>query len=129
MLLAVAERILQTKPFTIVECSSGVSTVVAARCCQLVGHGHVFSLEHEAEYAEKTRQQLVKHGLEQWATVFHSPLVSVGDGRRWYSDDVLPADLPPTSQREPAVALPGLSASEIQDGRRSHAAAGRCRPA
>ncbi len=95
MLLAVAERILQTKPFTIVECSSGVSTVVAARCCQLVGHGHVFSLEHEAEYAEKTRQQLVKHGLEQWATVFHSPLVSVGDGRRWYSDDVLPADLPP----------------------------------
>lgn len=95
MLLAVAERILQTEPLTIVECSSGVSTVVAARSCQLVGHGHVFSLEHESKYAEQTRQELIKHGLQAWATVFHAPLVSIGDGRRWYSDEVLPGDLPP----------------------------------
>lgn len=95
MLLAVAERILQTKPVTILECSSGVSTVVAARCCQIVGHGHVFSLEHEGEYAEKTRRELMKHGLQDWATVYHAPLVPVSAGQRWYSDAVLPADLPP----------------------------------
>jgi hypothetical protein len=40
-LLQVADRILSTKPATIVECGSGVSTIVAARCAQLNQRGHV----------------------------------------------------------------------------------------
>jgi predicted O-methyltransferase YrrM len=95
MLLAVAGRIIATKPGVVVECSSGVSTVVIARCCELNGGGHVYSLEHEAEYADKTRALLERHGLERWATVLHAPLTSGGDGAMWYRDSALPADLPP----------------------------------
>lgn len=42
-LLAAAEEALYLKPKTVMECSSGVSTVVMARCLQMNGVGHVYS--------------------------------------------------------------------------------------
>jgi len=59
-LLLLAEHALQHKPDCIVECSSGASTVVLAQCAKLNGHGHILSLEHDAHYAKKTRQLLIK---------------------------------------------------------------------
>jgi predicted O-methyltransferase YrrM len=93
-LLALADELLERQPTTVLECSSGVSTVVAARCMQLNGRGHVYSLEHEAEYATKTRQLLAQYGLSEWATVVNAPLTN-GAGAPWYSLDSLPNDLPP----------------------------------
>lgn len=89
-LLQVAQHLLKCRPAMIAECSSGVSTLVAARCCQLNGQGHVYSLEHEEQYAEKTRSLLREHGLEAWATVIHAPLARGKDGLVWYQDDKLP---------------------------------------
>lgn len=94
-LLALAERVFATKPMTVVECSSGVSTVVAARCLQQLGSGHVYSLEHDEAYAEKTRALLAQHGLSEWATVLAAPLQLGSEGTPWYQDAVLPAALPP----------------------------------
>ena len=74
-LLTIANFVLDRRPSVIVECSSGVSTLVAARCAQLGGRGHVFSLEHEPEFAAKTRQLLTEHGLSSFATVIDAPLV------------------------------------------------------
>lgn len=91
MLLHVAERVLDGKPGVVLECSSGASTVVAARCCQLNGAGHVYSLEHDAVYAAKTRALLAHHELADWATVVHAPLETGTDGATWYRD----ANLPP----------------------------------
>lgn len=91
-LLCLANELLATLPGTVMECSSGVSTVVAARCMQLNGHGHVYSLEHEADYAERTRELLRRHGLEAWATVIDAPLVRQ-DSTLWYSLDGLPGSL------------------------------------
>jgi len=91
MLLQVAQRALATHPQVVLECSSGASTVVAARCCQLNGQGHVYSLEHEAAYAAKTREQLARQGLSDWATVVHAPLETGADGAIWYRDSALPA--------------------------------------
>ena len=93
-LLAVAEEILARKPRTILECSSGVSTLVAARCAQIIGAGHVYSLEHEPAYAAKTRALLTSYDLGNWATVLDAPLVGLEDGSRWYSLATLPSDLP-----------------------------------
>jgi predicted O-methyltransferase YrrM len=80
-------------PQIVVECSSGVSTVVLARALQLNGRGHVFSLEHEALYAEKTRQELARHGLSDWATVIDAPLApcatDLGE-KPWYTTQALP---------------------------------------
>ena len=107
------------RPGTVVECSSGISTIVLARCAQLNGTGHVFSLEHAPEFAEKTRALLKRHGLQEFATVVDAPLraLTLPDWKgNWYSTDALPSDLsidllvidgPPTSTadlaRYPAI--------------------------
>ncbi|MEF7616856.1 class I SAM-dependent methyltransferase [Aquincola sp. MAHUQ-54] len=92
-LLHVAEQIHQRRPAVIVECSSGVSTIVAARCLQQLGAGHVWSLEHEEQYAQKTRDMLVRYGLSDWATVLHAPLQTTHTSTPWYQEDVLPINI------------------------------------
>jgi len=92
ILLAIAEYALDEKPMTCMECSSGISTVVLARCMQLNGKGHVYSLEHAPFYAQRTRNLLRQHGLEAWATIVDAPLVDIEPlpGHRWYSLQNLP---------------------------------------
>lgn len=107
-------------PQVVVECSCGVSTVVLARAMQLQGSGHVWSLEHNSEFAVRTRTELARHGLEDWATVLEAPLVThvLRDGTwLWYSIadlpsapiDLLVVDGPPMSTqrlaRFPALPL------------------------
>lgn len=95
MLLELASYILSHKPGIILECSSGSSTLVAARCLQLIGAGHVYSLEHDAKYLAKTQALLDRHGLSQHATLIHAPLES-RDGVSWYSSEAIrSAALPP----------------------------------
>lgn len=94
-LLAAAQEVLASRPATVVECGSGVSTVVLARCVQLNGRGHLYSLEHEAEFAAKTRALLERHRLAEWANVIDAPLQTAQTASPWYSLDKLPADLPP----------------------------------
>lgn len=92
-LLELCREIKIRRPETIVECSSGASTVVAARCCQLNGFGHVFSLENGPEFAEKTRQLLRESGLMDWATVIDAPIREFSLSSEmypWYSIDLLP---------------------------------------
>lgn len=93
-LLELARHARSTQPKTVVECSSGTSTLVLARCMQLNGAGMVFSLEHDAEYARLTRAQLRRHGLEDWAQVLEAPLhphALGGEKWRWYDISALPA--------------------------------------
>jgi predicted O-methyltransferase YrrM len=84
---------LQSRPNVIVECGSGVSTVILARCMQLNGAGHVYCLEHLPEFAEKTRWDVRRHGLEDWASVLTAPLRQYelrGETILWYSTEKLP---------------------------------------
>lgn len=118
-LLPLVKHALKAKPTTIVECSSGTSTLVLARACQLNGHGHVFSLEHDLQYAQLTRESLALNGLAAWATVIDAPLTPVRIGEAqwsWYAHDRVPSvidmmvvDGPPgttqTLARYPALAL------------------------
>lgn len=97
------------KPYVVLECSSGVSTVVLAKSLKLIGCGHVYSLDHDPVFSEKTRDELRRHGLSDWATVIDAPLVGHeinGKKWMWYSLDGLPKNLsvdllvidgPPTS--------------------------------
>jgi len=94
-LLTVADAILSRKPGTVVECSSGVSTLVAARCLQLNNSGHVYSLEHDKSYGEKTEKMLQQYGLEEWATILHAPLIPRNGETPWYDDNALPENLEP----------------------------------
>jgi predicted O-methyltransferase YrrM len=92
-LLFAARHVLTHKPAVAVECGSGVSTVVLARCMQMVGRGRVYSLEHEAIYAGKTRELLREHGLEAWAEVIEAPLTVAAGSTPWYDDSKCPASL------------------------------------
>ena len=53
----IARTAADTLPLNVVECSSGASTIVLAKVMQKNGVGHVFSLEHEPFYANKTLQE------------------------------------------------------------------------
>ena len=94
-LLVLLRKVIADKPQVIVECSSGISTIVSARALQLNGTGHVYSLEHEQEYAQKTRDELARHGLQDWATVIDAPLIETDTRlgkKRWYDISRLPTD-------------------------------------
>ncbi|WP_168190340.1 O-methyltransferase [Luteithermobacter gelatinilyticus] len=78
----------------ILECSSGISTIVLAQVMKLKGRGHVYSLENDAQYADISRENLKKYDLEDWATVITAPLTEVslqGQVYNWYDiDEKLP---------------------------------------
>jgi predicted O-methyltransferase YrrM len=118
-----------SRPATVVECSSGTSTIVLARVMQLNGAGHVYSLEHDPKYAAKTRTEIARQGLNAFATIIDAPLrthrLEAGDWL-WYetrelppSIDILVVDGPPMSTqalaRYPAVPL--LNERISRDGR------------
>lgn len=92
-LAVLAKHVMNHSPETVLECSSGVSTIVLARCLQKNGSGHLYSLEHEPAYAEKTMANLRRHGLENWATVVIAPLKEYSLGSEsysWYDLERLP---------------------------------------
>ena len=115
----VARSASDVRPLTVVECSSGASTVVLAKVMQMNGAGHVFSLEHDPYYAIKTKLELERQGLEAYATVINAPLTKhqLSEGEwNWYetkglppSIDMLVVDGPPLSTqhlaRYPAIPL------------------------
>lgn len=118
----IIEHCLQHKPQSIVECSSGISSLVLARCCQLNGRGHVYSLENGDEFRQATVDQLQRYGLDAYADIIHAPLETVvtgGEEYLWYRLDELDAgaidmmviDGPPgfIQQRSRYPALPLLS--------------------
>jgi predicted O-methyltransferase YrrM len=92
-LLELARYARSAHPLSVVECSSGTSTLVLARCMQLNGAGKVLSLEHDAYFARQTRMQLRQHGLEDWAQVVDAPLATQelgGQSWLWYDLSSLP---------------------------------------
>ncbi|MGV7206268.1 O-methyltransferase [Oxalobacteraceae bacterium A2-2] len=92
LLLALARHARDQQPRSVLECSSGVSTLVLARCMQQNGSGKVVSLEHDAGYADRTRELLRRHGLSDWAEVLHAPLrphLLHGEAWSWYDLDGL----------------------------------------
>ena len=108
-MLQALDLVEDPKVALVVECGSGTSTLLLARALQLKGSGLLISLEHLAEYAEKTRSALEEHGLEGFAEVRLAPLeeVTVDDtSYLWYAPssianvsaaDVVIVDGPPGS--------------------------------
>jgi len=83
----IVDYALTEKPQIIVECSSGLTTLVLARCCQINGAGELYSLENGPEYASKTRSYFDRYGLDDYATVIDAPLEKVevnGTEYLWY---------------------------------------------
>jgi predicted O-methyltransferase YrrM len=116
----IADHVLEAKPRTIVECSSGLSSLVLARCCEINGQGRVCSLENGEDFADRSREQIRRYGLEGRVSVIHAALEQVsldGSDYQWYSladlpgsrIDMLVIDGPPgflqKNSRYPALPL------------------------
>jgi methyltransferase family protein len=100
--------LVETRPGLVLECGSGSSTIVVARCLRALGRGRVISLDHDPVYACRTRELLRVYGVDDLVSVVTAPLaVREADGQtlRWYgteyeplltdSIDVLLVDGPP----------------------------------
>lgn len=89
----IVDHCLHHKPKTIVECSSGTTTLMLARCCEMNGGGQVVSLENGGDYAEMSRGHLQRYGVASQATVLHAPLSPYeinGLRYEWYDIGALP---------------------------------------
>ena len=89
----ISDYCLANKPRVIVECSSGISSLVLSQCCQLNQVGHVYSLENGEEFVTQTSQQLAEFGLSEYCDVIHAPLQDVqlnNTSFQWYSLNNLP---------------------------------------
>lgn len=124
LLRELVTHIRRHRPRTVLEVSSGTSTVVIGLCLKQLGSGRVIALEHDPHYAGITRQAIQDHGLEGVATVVDAPLKDQevnGDRYPWYDlagltlefpADLLVVDGPPDTVRSMAryPALPLLEA-------------------
>ena len=119
-LKTISDFCIGNKPGTIVECSSGTSSLVLSRCCQLNQCGHVYSLENGMQFVEQTQQRLEDFSLSAYCDVVHAPLQSIqleDEEFQWYElsgfpvteIDVLVIDGPPgfiqKHSRYPALPL------------------------
>ncbi len=89
----IVEHTLAMQPLMVMECSSGLTSLVLGRCCQLNGRGRVCSLENGEPYAEKTREHIERYGLQEYVSVIHAPLEKrtvSGSEYQWYAQDGLP---------------------------------------
>lgn len=89
----IVDHCLEFRPSVVLECGSGLSTLMLARCCQLNQQGHVYSLEDSGEYAEHTREYLDRYDLRAQASVLHAPLQNQsvnGENYDWYTLEKVP---------------------------------------
>jgi rhodanese-related sulfurtransferase len=89
----VAQHVLAHRPKVVVECSSGVSTVLLAASLKKLGAGHVWSLEHNEKYADQTQAALEQQGLTRFVTLVKAPLVPHRLGENvfnWYDVSTFP---------------------------------------
>ena len=85
-LVMVCNEIVLGQRTRIVECGSGVSTVVLARLLRSRGVGSVVALEHDGAWAARVARWLRNEKLEPFARVVHAPLE--GDPP-WYATAAL----------------------------------------
>ncbi|MCB0805048.1 MAG: class I SAM-dependent methyltransferase [Bacteroidales bacterium] len=72
----ILKKIRNNKAEQILECGSGVSTIIIGYLLKQRGSGHLYTLEHDAEYAKKTQTQLEKNNLSEYVTILQSELIS-----------------------------------------------------
>lgn len=91
-ILLILARLVRDEPIsTVLECGCGVSTLIAAHMLRAKGvRGHITSLENDAPYAAKLRQEAARRGLEEFITILDAPLVekrypAIAGSFRWYN--------------------------------------------
>lgn len=85
LLRLLLDILAKERPQAVLEASSGASTLILAYGLRKLGAGgRIYSLEHDAGHAARTREALAAAGLMEVATVIDAPLVEHQlDGATW----------------------------------------------
>ena len=90
---AMVQTILADEAEVVLECGSGTSTIWFGMAVRESGVGHVWALEHDKRFLEKTRSEVARHGLDDFVSVLDAPLCPVDgespDAGVWYSKEFL----------------------------------------
>lgn len=89
----IVDHCLEYQPSLILECGSGLSTIMLARCCQMNGKGRIISLEDGAQYVDRNRSYTERYRLDAYADIVYAPLIRIsidGVDYQWYSMDDIP---------------------------------------
>jgi len=88
-LAVVANDIVLHDRKRLLECGSGISTIVLGRLLASRG-GRVVSVEHDAGWVQVVRRLVAEHGLEATVTLVEAPLAPAPVGTLdWYDVDVV----------------------------------------
>lgn len=86
--LRVVNDIRSSHPNLILECGSGVSSIVIGHALRLFGYGQLISLEHDSRFYAQTRDWIANHDLEDYVCVRLAPLCydsSMQSSQLWYT--------------------------------------------
>jgi predicted O-methyltransferase YrrM len=106
-LVEVCNEIVHGDRTRILECGTGVSTVLLARLVREREAGVLTSLEHDPHWASLIRDQLRREHLDRYVRVVHAPLH--GDPP-WYLLDETPDDIDLLIVDGPPASEPGHGA-------------------
>lgn len=73
-LKVIVSKLQKEKPITVVECGSGVSTIVSAYIFKKNNQGHIFSLEHDKLYYNISKNEIKRQQIEEYITLIYAPL-------------------------------------------------------
>jgi predicted O-methyltransferase YrrM len=91
-LLQLVSLIERHRPAVVTELGSGTSTIWIGYALEQVGGGRLMTLEHQPDFAERTRALVDIHGLDKLVEVRDAPLtkIQLGDSTTpWYALDAL----------------------------------------
>jgi len=89
-------NIFSRKPQTILEASSGISSLIIAYSLKKLGKGMLISLEHDKFFYERTKELILMHNLENYCHLIYAPLVEYKIKNKiykWYDIKSLPKDI------------------------------------
>jgi predicted O-methyltransferase YrrM len=89
--LLLYELVHDHHPALVVECGSGVSSLVIGYALKVVGGGHLISFEHDPRAAERALALVGRHGLERQVQIVHAALQethAAGESWKWYGPEV-----------------------------------------
>lgn len=89
--LSLYELVRERQPEWIIECGSGVSSIVMGYALQEIGHGHLIAFEHLERFVEIGTDLVARHALSEHVEIVHAPLEPIelgGASWQWYGKNV-----------------------------------------